>query len=692
MRNPIKQNKESPQSVQGYTLIQLSVSIMIIGLMIAPALMIYNNYKKTQRIETTYKNISSVVDSTQLRRSSFGAYPCPAPMDAGRDDSTYGGALLNCPGAGSTAIATGTCASGICVEAGRGGARVLVGAVPFRELQLDETRAYDAYHSRLLFAVTESQTDEGTFNPVGGAIYIDGENGESVVEPEGSASFLVISPGPNGLGGYTIDGVMRESCAGSGRDAANCNPGFAGGVPKTEARYIAAYEYSEPGANYFDDQLSYFTQVVTPYWRATTDNQNDIQDLSPNNVGVGISNPTSELTISSTNDTLRVQDNLITSEICSEAGDCFEPSLFSTDPKINCPANTHMVGIADSQALCEPDTTPVPVECPSGKVLTGLNSDGSPICDNAPPKSCPATTASVCSANDSSADITKNGVTVPFNKGDCRTVNYTCNNGNWFQSSASGRCSFTPPVPDTWSQCGVACPKWYSGTYCNNYKAVCTGTVSLGNTWASDCTCVGGTESQTATCSSKKGSAWTGTATRTVTVSQPNCTADNPPWNLSACTCASSRADGALQWVPNGSCASGFSGTKEKEQKWAKATCSWVNTGATRETCACNTTPTTRNEDHSCADPTCEVPAKPDIWTIEVDPVTCEKKPEVKTTEGSCSAKSFQWTMLTATGAMGDAGTKVGTGCGCQEYKSATTKICNYPGDPNKYIYNCRCQ
>ena len=693
MRGSMKQISDD-NLIRGYTLIQLAVAIMILGLMIAPAAVLYNNYKKTTDFENTYKNVSASVDNIQLRRSTLGAYPCPAPIDAARDDAAYGGALSDCPGTGSTAIATGTCENGICVEAGRGGERVLVGAVPFRELQLDEMRSYDAYGSRLLYSVTEAQTDEDTFNPMAGAIYIAGENGESVIEPEGGASFIVLSPGRNHVGGYTMDGVLRQSCAGVGRDRANCNPGFEGGTPKAEARYVAAFESSVPGTNFFDDQLSYFTQVETPYWRPTTNNQNDIQDLSPNNVGIGNDDPAAEMTITSgASDSLRVSDALIANQICNESGECFEPSTFTTDPKIKCGPNEHMVGIKDGEADCRPDTTPVTVKCPAGQVLKGVDpTNGKPICSTAPLKSCPAATATLCDPNDISAGVSTHGAAFTFNRGDCRSVKYTCNNGNWTSNTPTGKCVFVAPVPDTYQTCGITCPKWYSGKYCNNYRTVCTGTVSLGNTQATDCVCVGGSEQQTTTCSSQKGSAWKGTATRTLTVSPPNCTSSYSPWDLSACTCVNGAADGATQWVSNGSCASGFNGVKQKEQRWVKATCSWQDTGVTKDTCTCNTTPIVENVTVTCGDPTCEKPDKPDVFTTPINPTTCTKGTKVKTQSGSCAPNTFQWKMLTATGATGTTSTTIGSGCDCSDYKSGNEKICGYAGDPNKYIYKCKCE
>ncbi len=681
------------KSIRGYTLIQLAIAIMILGLMIAPATVLYNNYKKTADFENTYKNISASADNLQLRRSTIGAYPCPAPIDAARDEAAYGGALSDCPGTGNTTIATGTCSNGICVEAGRGGERVLVGAVPFRDLQLDEMRSYDAYGSRLVYSVTEAQIDEDTFDPAAGAIYITGENGETVIEPDGGASFIISSPGRNHVGGFTMDGVLRQSCAGAGRDRANCNPGFEGGTPKAEARYVAAFENSVPGVNFFDDQLSYFTQVETPHWRPTNNNPNDIQDLSPNNVGIGNDNPPSAMTISSgSTDSLRVSDALIASEICNTAGECFEPSVFTTDPQIHCLPTQRMVGIREGQAVCVEDSVPVPVDCPPGQVLIGLNTSGTPICSAAPPKSCPATTATLCATNDISAGASSHGTAITFNKGDCRSRKYTCNNGNWSLGSATGKCVFVPPVPDTYQTCNIACPKWYSGKYCNNYKTVCTGNVSTGNTQATDCVCVGGSEPQTATCASQKGSAWVGTATRTLTVSPPNCTSSYSAYDLSACTCANTTADGTTKWIANGTCSTGFSGVKEKEQRWVKATCSWVDTGVVKNTCACNTTAIVENVTVTCADPVCEKPSTPDIFTTPINPTNCTKGTKVKTQTGTCAPNAFQWKMLTATGATGTTSTSIGSGCGCDDYKAGTEKTCGYAGDPNKYIYKCKCE
>lgn len=697
MRGPMSGIFKHRRMNSGYTLIQLSISILILGLMIGPAAMVYGNYKKTMDRETTFKNVVGAIDSIQLRRSGSGDYPCPAPMTASRDDPAYGGALADCPGVGSTSIPIGSCSNGICVEEGRGGARVLVGAVPFRDLQMDELRSYDAYGSRLVYAVTESMTDDSTFDPSLGAVFIEGENGQSVVEPAGSASFIIFSPGPNHVGGYTLDGVARVACGGLGRDVMNCNPGFSGGTPKPEARYIAAYENSRPGADYFDDQVNYFSQVDTPYWRQTTADQNNIQDLSPNNVGVGVIDPTAELTIVSASgeDSLRVNDALIVDQLCNTNGECFAPEMFTTNPQIQCDPDEYLAGIKNGVKDCIPDSTAIPVHCGPGEVLIGLNTTtGEPICDNAPPKSCAPTSATVCSTNDVSAGVTKHNGTVSFTRGDCRTASYKCNNGVWQSNGASGQCNFTPPVPDTYSTCGIQCPKWYTGTYCNNYRVVCTGTQSLGNTRAQDCTCVGGSEPQSQNCShsSIKGSGWKGTAWRTLTVSPPNCTSSYSAWDMSACSCSANTANGTLREVANGSCPSGFKGEKKRQQAWSTATCSWVNTGVTTDTCTCNTDPLPSQQVHVCDDPICEMPDKPDIFETPIDPATCKKGTKQLVSTGSCINRSFKWVMVTATGQSQKTSTSIGSSCSCSDRKSGKQEFCGYPGDPNNLMYECTCQ
>ena len=132
--------------------------------------------------------------------------------------------------------------------------RVRVGAVPFRNLQLEETSTFDDYGSRLWYAVTENMCSLNTFDLNGGGINIVNNLGEPQTTPASSAAFIVISPGPNKVGGYSNSGSISSACAGSA-DRENCRDVS---IPDQTANITSTYrsQFANDGniiANNYDD-------------------------------------------------------------------------------------------------------------------------------------------------------------------------------------------------------------------------------------------------------------------------------------------------------------------------------------------------------------------------------------------------------------------------------------------------------
>src|SRR5690606_32559964 len=108
----------------GFTLVEVAISLIILGCLIAPLVMLYNNYLREKKVETTYKNVQSAVDAVQRFRQLNGHYPCPAPLNVPQDFADvstgviYGEAHpFACDGVNgnpSPSIAVGNCQSGVC--------------------------------------------------------------------------------------------------------------------------------------------------------------------------------------------------------------------------------------------------------------------------------------------------------------------------------------------------------------------------------------------------------------------------------------------------------------------------------------------------------------------------------------------------------------------------------------------------
>lgn len=520
----------------GYTLLQMAMSLMILGIMTAGFIQVYNVYKQQQDYSENQRVVEDAVQKLQTYRQAYGFYPCPAPIDSLRNDALYGRAS-NCL---DTTQAVGACAGGLCtqsftrlIDADNNPltpdvatpVRVRVGTVPFRDLQMDEKDTFDPYGSRLTYALTENMGSITTFKELQGGINIVDEQGQPQVEPAGSASFVVLSHGPNRVGAViSMGGNQPVACtAAASLDVENCVDPAA---PPAAATFLNSYRADGAGAGQFDDVVQYFASASNPLWRRVSLTSEDVTDMSDRNVGLGTfsaaSPPPDELTITQTtvnttsgnivttngageSGALRINDlhpvdggrRLRADRYCDQTGTkCFQVKDFTGDPSLGtggfkCPSG-YMTAITSNGSNATPDCQPIRVQCPANTVMTGLLASGAPDCATVA-STCPAdATKTLCGAGISIAaggDTT----TQTFNYttgGACATITYKCSGGTWGVFSGSYSSAYCTNAAVTGQSCGTG----YTGTYSSN---TCGG----GSTFATDCTCVGTASDPTFTCS-----------------------------------------------------------------------------------------------------------------------------------------------------------------------------------------------
>lgn len=523
----------------GYTLIQMAIAMLVLGILMAAFLNVYTLYSNAQKATTTQENVASAVQKLQTYRQSFGTYPCPSPMNVARESPApvYGRAsdYAQYRPSGTTPLSIGQCADGICIEGNVRSdlvatptIRVRVGALPFRDMQMDENETYDGYGSRLWYAVTEDMCNLSTFNDTMGGINIVNDLGESQTSPPKSGAFIVISPGINKVGAYSKYGVQGSPCTATA-DAENCRDMSLSSQPDTSATYIirsTVDAITTPG-NIYDDITEYFSASANQLWRRMTPTSEDILDIGGNKVAIGPSTPNAELDISQSavnpsnglmtvksfiaplpappyeNGGLRVNGgSLWATQYCSETGsNCFKPEDITGDQTahtggVKCPANTYPVGITSDGVNAKFDCMPdIAIQCPVGQALKGFSVSGTtlvPICTAAAfYKKCPITKMSLCSPDDITLPEAAHGSFIYRSAGECKGAYYSCSNGVWSYYLGWGECKGTETTTT-----GISCGECWSGTFTQTYNS-CKGTA---NTRATDCKCAACSQYSTGSC------------------------------------------------------------------------------------------------------------------------------------------------------------------------------------------------
>jgi prepilin-type N-terminal cleavage/methylation domain-containing protein len=471
----------SRQHIKGYSLLEMSVVLTVVGVVMASFFSAYGLYVKNTAITETASNLDLAMDGLSNYFIQNGRYPCPARLDAKRTDDDYGLPTdCNNPVIAPSTTAVGTCLNGICVEQSRRiitaliptQPRILRGALPFRILNKPEYTAEDGYHRRLEYVVTEVLTNAGTYNRnYGGISVVDDTTpiARSLVKDPDTVQFIVLSHGADRAGAYSSEGVLTQPC-GTGKDAENCNTSST----NKEAVYRMAQASSTTDGAHFDDLVKFFSTVETPLWVMADAAQTDIRDAGvAAQISIGGSSPfvVPYDPIAHTGDPLslniqtyvRAEGNIHAGEICDSNGnDCFSPLLLAgAEPAMKCPNDPigdplglkkYVTGIADGSVIC---TESPGIGCSNpNEVMKGIAADGTVKCE-LPVILCPTQKIEVCAPDDETLPASPPKTVIKTKMyGDSKYLEFTCSDkGVWQETHGWGQCTCTPSVSTKSTAC-----------------------------------------------------------------------------------------------------------------------------------------------------------------------------------------------------------------------------------------------
>jgi prepilin-type N-terminal cleavage/methylation domain-containing protein len=674
--------KNTYRSSRGFTLIEMAMVVMILGLIIAAFTPAYKLYLDHKAEELTQANIENITAAIGAFREINGRYPCPASLTAQRGDAAYG--REDCRQY-NTAVPLGTCASGFCRERSlptrtfdymdpfaighpmivNGVPNVRVGAVPFRELNLTEKNAYDGYDSRIEYAVTENLMNDVTFRPDGGGIEIKDNSAanRTLLDPPASAHFLVLSHGKNTSGAYGKTGV-QNACPASGPERENCSN--VTGV----SRYTQIQQSSNNNGTAYDDVMTYFTQSEVPLWQISTADSKAIVQKPGGDVGMnfvsaeddmGDGAEYTETHQATVRGDLRahdvagdplVQGMIMANELCSPGGDCFAPQLLAgklaDGGGIKCPDDEYMAGIADGVPICVKELS---ISCPPGQTMTGIDADGQRVCTSPPP--CLATTVKLCNV-DLALPESPAGTIHTVVAGLSAHRQFRCVAESWEEITLDppGVCKCNPTKDNV---VNASCGPGFAGTVVQTRNTICPtvadprGTMPrwefvpptyAGNGPAytyppdSPCSCVGDTDEQDINCPPNRtpvdasGNAIS-QQTRTFECTGPRSgkwTAWTPPYT---CKCDPPADTSEDQWVACGGTSD--PGTKKKQTRvFNPGSCSWSGwTDTDTSACVCTKKWSETVTDDPC--PAGHVGAITNRYDYE-----CGKKPVITEIKRTC--------------------------------------------------------
>lgn len=299
----------SLSNARGFSLIELSIALLVLGLIAVPLMQMYKVYRYQKALDDTWANNTIVQTALGDFYMKNGYYPRPSNRRWAQSNVNYGrsytGAL---PAAGSCIAGNGLCVGlGSAFQADTVTAianpDVLIGGVPFADLAIPPENALDGWGRKLVYVVTENQTIPGSFNRNTGTInmntfnvahykagtvaspgsYVPADSADPAIPPSiprlyTNFHILILSLGEDGAGAYNQNGNLYAACAGGRADSENCdNDGtFFNPIHADLGNDQTAGAGKRNGAYHYDDLMVEISDVPTGIWSYSRNNPNDV--------------------------------------------------------------------------------------------------------------------------------------------------------------------------------------------------------------------------------------------------------------------------------------------------------------------------------------------------------------------------------------------------------------------------------
>lgn len=336
----------------GFSLVELAIIMIIMGLLTAPFLQQYNVYREQQKRDETSLSFSQSheglsnfystmidTDGDTVPDTYNKYYPCPSNPSIAFGQPGHGVSVANC----WTAVPEGTCSGGICHRNG-----AMIGGIPYVTLSLPYTETIDGYKNPIKYIVSDTLVNPATASDDTreGSITWEDDTGAPTRTVNTGALYGFISPGANRKGAYDLYGNLTP-CASGTDDAQNCG---------NSGTFLRKRMTLASGEAYFDDIVEFVTSGPTSLWQLSEENPGGIYNTNPGPVGIGTNSPNS-----GTNNEIKLHvagdvqaQNVRAAQYCDQAGNCMPTSIIAGAGVTCADRGQYLVGIANREPICAP--------------------------------------------------------------------------------------------------------------------------------------------------------------------------------------------------------------------------------------------------------------------------------------------------------------------------------------------------
>jgi prepilin-type N-terminal cleavage/methylation domain-containing protein len=295
----------------GFTLIEMSIVLTILGLVAAGAFTILAREQETEKREETTRRMHVVIDALKKFMRAKGTLPCPADGNLALNNLQFGR---------GQSTSTGTCSASNLKISGTNPNRVVMGILPLYNLGLPDMYMFDAWDNKFSYAVTEKLTaaenlltsPEFISTPIANTMLglidvqdaanytlldangngaLNNSNGNGAAGTAENALAVLIGHGPNGHGAWLYKGSSQvnrySSLAGHEMEDSNShilatNTTLDTTYRALELRLVAGSPTSTNTNQIFDDILTPLTKAqICVDSAGSTTNLSGIQYCTP---------------------------------------------------------------------------------------------------------------------------------------------------------------------------------------------------------------------------------------------------------------------------------------------------------------------------------------------------------------------------------------------------------------------------
>lgn len=257
--------KSPPQSRNGFTLIEVAIALVVAGMILGGALEVARVYAVSKTYKTTRSHIEETNKSVALYLSRFGHLPCPAPLSAMQDSKEYGKGG-DCQQLLSTVMSS---SDDYIVSEGRNREKVIIGKLPFRDINLVQSSTRDGWNRDLYYAVSASLTQTDTYSQYAGVIDVVDSHDVTLTNDETGVQYVIYSTGSDDAPPDTKQCIEKRA------DNENCDG---------DGTFRYAPTALGPGPAYYDDIISYITWVAAPEMSASCSLPDYVASVSNANI------------------------------------------------------------------------------------------------------------------------------------------------------------------------------------------------------------------------------------------------------------------------------------------------------------------------------------------------------------------------------------------------------------------------